>query len=225
MKAKQISERTKAAISAAKVRGRKFDGIRGSHLGAFGQRSLAARRGRSRARCIRKLTLRVANLSNVASIAECNLHRMKLEMIRRDFGRAEPLVQALLAIARDGEVDKWPVHIVFLDGWRKCQGDREAGAKRMRQAMSMFAEQNFVILNGLFKAVLAEAEAQGGEIEAALSTIDSAIAVSERTGQRLDDAETHRVRGPAPAEAAFLAAIASRNSKRPPASNCAPRCP
>jgi predicted ATPase len=82
----------------------------------------------------------------------------------------------------------------------------------------MFAEQNFVILDGLFKAVLAEAEAQGGEIEAALSTIDSALAVSNRTGQRSDDAETHRVRGeillrqnpaaPAPAEAAFLAAIA-----------------
>ena len=166
-----------------------------------------------------ELTLRIAHLSNVASISDGNTHRVVLEMIRRDFGRAEPHVQAVLAIARDGKVDKWPGSIVFFEGWREWQvGDREAGVKRMRQAVSMFAEQNFVLGDGLFKAVLAEAEAEGGEIDAALSTIESAIAVSERTGQRLDDAEAHRVRGeillkqnpadPAPAEAAFLAAIA-----------------
>ncbi len=77
---------------------------------------------------------------------------------------------------------------------------------------------HFVPFDGLFKGTLAALEAEGGDFEAALSLIDSALAVSDRTGFCNFDAEVHRIRGeillkhnpadPAPAEAAFLAAIA-----------------
>ena len=69
----------------------------------------------------------------------------------------------------------------------------------------------------LLETVLAEAEAEVGEIEAAIATIDHVLVESERTGQRWHDAESHRVRGeillkqnpadPAPAEEAYLTAI------------------
>ena len=65
--------------------------------------------------------------------------------------------------------------------------------------------------DGLIKTALADPPAEGKEIESALSTVDSALAESARTGQRWFDAETHRVRGeillkrnpadPSPAEA------------------------
>ena len=65
---------------------------------------------------------------------------------------------------------------------------------------------------------MAEAEAEAGEIEAAVATIDDSIAECRRNGHRRFEAENHRTRGelllkqnpadPAPAEAAFLAAIA-----------------
>jgi predicted ATPase len=77
---------------------------------------------------------------------------------------------------------------------------------------------HFAPFDGLFKGTLAALEAEGGDFGAALSLIDSAIAVSDRTGFCNFDAEVHRIRGeillkhnpadPAPAEAAFLAAIA-----------------
>ena len=61
-------------------------------------------------------------------------------------------------------------------------------------------------------------EAEAGEIEAALASIDRTVALTERTGHRWNEADTHRVRGeilmkrdPAntgPAENAFLTAIA-----------------
>jgi predicted ATPase len=64
----------------------------------------------------------------------------------------------------------------------------------------------------------AEAEAEAGEIEAALVSIDHALALTERTSQCWSEADTHRARGEillkrdlantAPAEDAFLAAIA-----------------
>jgi predicted ATPase len=60
-------------------------------------------------------------------------------------------------------------------------------------------------------------EAEAGEIEAALTTIDGVIAETKRTGQQWFDAESYRIRGevlwkrdlatPAPAEQAFLTAV------------------
>jgi predicted ATPase len=70
----------------------------------------------------------------------------------------------------------------------------------------------------LLQTALAEAEAEAGEIEEALASIDHAVALTERTGQRRNEADTHRARGeillkrdPAntvPTEEAFLTAIA-----------------
>jgi predicted ATPase len=70
----------------------------------------------------------------------------------------------------------------------------------------------------LLQTALAEAEAGAGEIEEALASIDHAVALTERTGQRRNEADTHRARGeillkrdPAntvPTEEAFLTAIA-----------------
>jgi predicted ATPase len=114
---------------------------------------------------------------------------------------------------------------MFFEGWKVWRiGNRDAGVAQMRRGVSKFAEQKFVVTDGLFKTALAEAEAESGEIGAALSTIDSAIAESERTGQRTFDAEVHRTRGeillkqdaanPAPAEDAFLAAIAIAQAQK-----------
>ncbi len=71
---------------------------------------------------------------------------------------------------------------------------------------------------------MAEAEAEAGETDAAVATIDRAIAQSERTGQRWYEAESHRISGeillkhnpcnPAPAEEAFLASIAIAQSQK-----------
>ncbi|MGB6288164.1 MAG: hypothetical protein WBG18_27690, partial [Xanthobacteraceae bacterium] len=52
-----------------------------------------------------------------------------------------------------------------------------------------------VIFTTLFETAFAEAEAESGEIEAALASIDQAVALTERTGQRWNEADTHRARG------------------------------
>ena len=77
---------------------------------------------------------------------------------------------------------------------------------------------NIVAFQGLFKGAFAVAEARAGDYPAALMTWNHAASVIERTGERWFDAELHRTRGeilvkqnpadPAPAEAAFLTAIA-----------------
>ena len=69
-----------------------------------------------------------------------------------------------------------------------------------------------------YQGLLAEIEAEGRGAEAALAGIDGALALGGETGEHWFDAGLHRIRGeilikqnpadPAPAEAAFLAAIA-----------------
>ena len=74
-----------------------------------------------------------------------------------------------------------------------------------------------------YKGLLAEIDAEGGDAEAALAGIDGALALAGETGEHWFDAGLHRIRGeillkqnpadPAPAEAAFLAAIAVAQSQ------------
>ena len=108
---------------------------------------------------------------------------------------------------------------VFLRAWAawKLGGDLAALAE-MRRGVALRRERKIVVFDPLIATRMAELEAEAGEVDAALATIDRALADSERTGQRWSDAELHRARGeilikqnpadPAPAEAAFLAAIA-----------------
>ena len=90
--------------------------------------------------------------------------------------------------------------------------DDRLGAEGLR-------EQNALIFNGLLKIALSEGESLAGDLDRALATLDDGLATSDRTGHRAFDVELHRVRGelllkrnhanPAPAENAFLTAIAA----------------
>jgi predicted RNase H-like nuclease len=81
---------------------------------------------------------------------------------------------------------------------------------------------------------VAEVEAEGDDADRAVRRIDEALALANKTGARWTDALLHRIRGEvllkrepanaAPAEEAFLAAVAIAQSRTPAASDCARRC-
>ena len=107
----------------------------------------------------------------------------------------------------------------FLQPWAHWHlGEREGGLAAMRRGIAACHSMGNLVFTTLLETALAEAEAEAGEIEAALASIDHVVALTERTGQRWNEADTHRVRGdillkrdPAntvPAEEAFLTAIA-----------------
>jgi len=88
----------------------------------------------------------------------------------------------------------------------------------MCRGVELLREQNVLIFDGLLKIALAEAEARAGDPDRAVAIIDEALATVDRLGYRAFEAELHRARGeillkrdpanPAPAEEAFLTAIA-----------------
>jgi predicted ATPase len=133
----------------------------------------------------------------------------------------------------------YSVYGEFLQPWVQWHlGEREGGLAAMRRGIAACHDMGDAFHMTLFETALAEAEAEAGEIEAALARIDQAVALTERTGQRWNEADTHRARGEillerdpantALAEEAFLTAInrataegkelraAGRNEPRPP---------
>jgi predicted ATPase len=113
----------------------------------------------------------------------------------------------------------WMAFGGFLEPWAHSHtDDRDASIKGMLHGIAMLEEQGVWLYGPLLWTALAKAKAEAGQFEAALATIDRAIAATERSGQRWYEAETHRIRGeillkrdPAntgPAEETFLTAIA-----------------
>ena len=142
-----------------------------------------------------------------------------LHVARRDAATTAPLAEAVVKLAREHGMQLYSAYGEFLQPWARWHlGDREGGLAAMRRGIAACHDMGNLVYTTLFETALAEAEAEAGEIEAALATIDHAVALTERTGQRWSEADTHRVRGEillkrdpantAPAEEAFLTAIA-----------------
>ena len=90
-----------------------------------------------------------------------------------------------MRLARDHGMPLYSAHGEFLQPWAQWHlGEREGGLAAMRRGIAACHDMGNVIFTTLFETALAEAEAESGEIEAALASIDQAVALTERTGQR-----------------------------------------
>jgi adenylate cyclase len=114
-----------------------------------------------------------------------------------------------------------------LSNWARARlGDRESGMTGLREALAAYLGQRNKLHAPLFQSRLAELEAEGQDADGALQRIDEAQALANETGERWTDALLHRIRGaillirdpanPAPAEEAFLAAIAIAQAQKAP---------
>jgi len=142
-----------------------------------------------------------------------------LHVVRRDAATTAPLAEAVVKLAHEHGMALYSAYGEFLQPWARWRlGYREGGLDAMRRGIAACHDMGNLVYMTLLETALAEAEAEAGEIEAALASIDRTVALTERTGHRWNEADTHRVRGeilmkrdPAntgPAENAFLTAIA-----------------
>ena len=155
-------------------------------------------------------------LSKVYGHFQCAL----LHVARRDAAATGPLAEAVVKLAREHDMPLYNAYGEFLQPWARWHlGDRDCGLlTAMRRGITACREMGNAVYMTLIETALAETVAEAGEMEAALASIDRVVALTERTGQRWNEADTHRVRGEillkrdpantAPAEEAFLTAIA-----------------
>jgi hypothetical protein len=87
---------------------------------------------------------------------------------------------------------------VFLKGWTSAaSGASGTGLEDMRRGAELLREQNVLLLDGLVKIALAEAEARAGDPGRAVAILDEALATTDRLGYRAFEAELHRARADA----------------------------
>ena len=162
---------------------------------------------------------------HLATIAYALIHTCLLELLCRDATTLLPHAESIVAMSRDHGLPFWYAYGTFALGYARWRGgEQERGEAGMRQGITMCKEQGISVWVPSFAAIQADAEADAGRLEPALSMLDEALALSERTGQHWHDAETYRIRGDillrgAPsnvdtAEAAFARAIEIARSQQ-----------
>ena len=161
---------------------------------------------------------RLAGVTHIGTRAYGKMFAAMFEVMRGDFSRAAPHAVEVVRLAREHDLQLWLAFGLVLEGSASAQnGAPSDGLEDMRRGIELLRKQNVLLLDGIFKIALAEAEARGGGVDRALAVLDEALATCERIGHRAFEPELHRVRGemllrrdpmnPAPAEAAFCRAI------------------
>ena len=106
---------------------------------------------------------------------------------------------------------------VYANWVRGKQGDPDAGALGLKEALASYLAQGNKSGAPSFYGLLAELEAMRLDLDCALTTIDAGLVIAEETGEHYTDPYLYRLRGdfllrsPAafvPAEEAFRTAVA-----------------
>jgi predicted ATPase len=147
------------------------------------------------------------------------------QMLRGDPQAARRTATIVVELAREHGM----AHFLGLgdaqSNWARARlGDRESGMTGLREALAAYRDQGNTLHAPFLRGLLAELEAEGRDAEGALRRIDEALTLANETGERWTDALLQRIRSqillkrdpanPAPAEEAFLAAIAIAQAQK-----------
>jgi predicted ATPase len=165
-----------------------------------------------------RMQSRLAEITHAGTLAFATLHAALFELMRGDPARVEPNASELARLSREHKLAFHGAAAAFLEGWIKAQSGAPGGLEEMRRAIEQVRQQHVLTFLDLGSIALAEAEARAGDPERAGALLDEALATDERACCRAFEPELHRAHGeillqrdpanPAPAEDAFLAAIA-----------------
>jgi len=130
-------------------------------------------------------------LAEIYHFAGCLLSSM-----RRDAQSLQESADELIQWADDKGMRGWVAAGILYGGEAMARlGQVQAGMARMREGMAAFGARGAGIHLSGTRCCIAEAQAKQGHFEDGLATLDEALTLAERTGQRLWQAELYRVKG------------------------------
>jgi tetratricopeptide (TPR) repeat protein len=183
-----------------------------------GLRRLVLGRCRTRKGSIDEAVARAVESAHAPTLANTYFSQAEFEILRDNADAARRAAEACVALSREHGLALYLCFGSLASAWARAKlGDRDAGSTEFRQALAEYAGQGNKLSLPFYRGLLAEIEAERGDPEAALAGIDETLSLAGETGEHWFDVELHRIRGeilirqnpadPAPAEAAFLAAI------------------
>ena len=130
-----------------------------------------------------RMQTRMADLTNVSTLAVGRHNAAMFELMRGDRTRAAPHAFELARPppAKAPKLPMWSAFGVFLEGWAtSASGAIDAGLEDMRRGVEQLHEQNVLLFDGLLKIALAEAEAAAGDLARALAVLGEGLATADR---------------------------------------------
>jgi class 3 adenylate cyclase/predicted ATPase len=148
-----------------------------------------------------------------------------IEICRGDVEAAARAAKVVLDVSREHGLALYLAFGELLYRWAHARlGEYSSGAEPLQQALATYVDRGNRWHVPLFQGLLAGLEAEGDETGGPLSRIDGALALANETGECWSDSMLHRIRGAilfkrdprstAPAEEAFLAAIAIAQAQK-----------
>ena len=102
----------------------------------------------------------------------------------------------MLQICREHAFSGWEAAALVMQGWTIAEQNRpEEGIAMIRKGIAAWEETRAEVLLPLFLALLAQAYQRAGQYSLALQTLDTALVVITRTGERTYAAELTRQKG------------------------------
>jgi len=118
-----------------------------------------------------------------------------VEGVLRDIDRVRPHARALMALSREHGLELWLPGAMFFEGWVNWHdGAGNVNLAELRAVLARF-HAGFQPLFPLASVLLSEIEANLGNGDIAISSLQNLVVDVARSGQRWFDAEVHRQRG------------------------------
>ena len=108
----------------------------------------------------------------------------------------QSLAEACIRLATEHNFPVWlAVGAIYRGRALVEQGHIEAGLTQMQQGLADYEATGAKLSRSLFLATLAEVYGKTGQVEAGLSLLTEALIIANRSGERLYEAEIHRLKG------------------------------
>ena len=119
-----------------------------------------------------------------------------LQQFRRDEPGVQARVEAAIALATEHGFALWRAYATILQGWALAiQGQETEGIAHIRQGLAAFQATGAAWWRPYFLTLLAEAYGTARQIQEALDVLTEALTTVQKTGERLYEAELHRLTG------------------------------
>src|SRR5262249_32506578 len=113
-----------------------------------------------------------------------------------DVRRAETTAKALIALSHEHCLPFYSAVGGIWHGWALAmQGHDKQGLVELQDAMTRYRSAGSELGRPSYLALLAEALGEAGQTSSGLNVVAEALAVAERTGERIYEGELHRLKG------------------------------
>src|SRR5262249_3043857 len=119
-----------------------------------------------------------------------------MQRCRRDISETQARAEAALTLATEQGNPYWMAGGAILRGWALAtQGQAEEGIAHMQQGLAAYRAPGAELLWPFWLAMVAAADGQVGQADEGVHTLDEALALGDKTGERFWEAELHRLQG------------------------------